>query len=391
MQHPGLGAIKALVQQAGAPAQLTAVDNTAGTAYNYRWTGAGVTIFLPGFGIRGTHTEFTGRLGAGYDATGTGADPFTDNSQPNASFPFGHDTGTASTGMGTTFGIAKAATIYPLTMLTLAEAAAWNLARPLPIARQLSALARILAVGVPGQAVVSWSMIGSNAGDLDAAGATITSGNIASLTAAVQAIIDAGIPFVTAAGNNAGIYNVTPQNMPDVINVGNLDASTGNKSATSSFGSLLDIWAVGSGTGTNEASSTGNSATTGAYDGTSECAPIVAGTIACLLQAFPSYRSAAVWSTLLANATAVTGSVGAGSPAVLVNSLGIPDGGVGASIAPTWSQTVNGNDAWAGLTLALRPAPVARNVKLGALDVVALKLGTATVTKAYLGTVQLWP
>ena len=355
-----LGATKALVAQAGAPAQLTAIDNVAGTAFNYRWTGTGVTIYFAGAGIRGTHTEFTGRLGAGYHVVAaTGADPFTDNAMANASFPQGHDTGVASVGAGTTVGVAKGATIFPITGLSAAESASGVVTRVMPAARVIDMANYIAANAVVGKSVMVWSNVGHASGDLDWFGGTITATDITNMTAAFQAIINLGIPICVAAGNQASAtYPAAhfPMNMAGVINVGNVDAVSLAKSATSNFGSAINIWAVGSGTGTNEANSVSDSASTGAFDGTSEAAPAVAGVIACILQAHPTYTLSQITAALYSNAL-VAGATGAGSNTRLLNSSGIPDGGVGASVAPTWSQTVNGNDAWAGLTLALRPAP----------------------------------
>lgn len=368
------GALPTLSSQAAAPAQLTTIDTTAGTAFVYRWTGSGVTIFCAGGGIRGTHNEFTGRLGTGYAvAAASGADPFTDNAGANASFPKGHDTAVASVAAGTTYGVAKLATIYPITSISSAEAVGADLTKCMPAARVIDSINHVLVNGVAGRSVVVWSNVGHASGDTDYFGGTITAQNITDMTAVFQAVLDKGIPIVVAAGNQASDTYIAahfPMNMAGVINVGNIDAVTQAKSTTSNFGAGITIWAPGSGTGTQSAGDDSNSDVTGAFNGTSEAAPITAGVVAAMLQAHPSLTPAQVKALLLANATTATGSVGVGSTTKLLNSLAMPDGGIGASLAPTWSETAVGNDAWAAITVALRCKRfIARQAPMGNVPV----------------------
>lgn len=341
-----LGALQALQTQAAAPAQLTAVDNTAGTAFNYRWNGAGVLIYIMGVGVRSTHNDITGRVEAGWGYSGL--NPLVDSQN--------HDTGMASVAAGTTYGVAKGATIVPIKYT--AAGTAGPPSTPGGVAAYIAACQQILsdyqgrAAGT--KAVVSCAWIYYSLGDVDENGHTVDSTDMTNIETAVQNLINAGIPFVQAAGNSTSVVPVgaIPVTMADVICVGNVNAATLAMAADSCYGAAIDIWAAGSGASTLRAAGTSDSATA-ACDGTSEATQLVSGTIAALFQGHPSYTPAQVRAVLLAGAT-TTGSVGAGSTTKMLNSLYMPDGAIGTSIMPTWSETLVGNDAWAAITVALR-------------------------------------
>lgn len=360
------GSIVALTSQAAAPSQLTATDATAGTAYNYRWTGAGVDILVPGLGVKGDHNEYvSGRCKTGWAHASVGGNGNVDTQ--------GHDTGTSSVAVGVTCGVAKGASVVPYRLITSDPGAGV----PISVSRMLTGLAQMVTdypLGSATRAIMYYSMLGYASGETDSDGHTVTSQDILDLTAAFKKIADQGIPVVTAAGNSGGAYNKTPQNIAATddrfTDVGNCDAVTLDKSTTSSFGADVTIWAVASGTGTVEAGiSSVSDVSVGPYDGTSEAAPVVAGYYAKLLQAHPRLTSTQCRQIALANATA-TGNVGAGSPTKLINTLYMPDGAIGASICPTWSETLVGNDAWAAITVALQPFDfMARRALMGNVPV----------------------
>ena len=72
--------------------------------YEYNRTGDGVTIYVIDTGINSTHSDFTGRIKPGYDATGIG----------NTEDCNGHGTHVSGTAGGTEWGVAKEADIVPV-------------------------------------------------------------------------------------------------------------------------------------------------------------------------------------------------------------------------------------------------------------------------------------
>ena len=76
--------------------------------YNYTSTGLGVHVYVIDTGIRPTHVEFTGRLGNGFTAVNDGGGIEDCN---------GHGTHVSGTIVGTTYGVAKQATIHAVRTL----------------------------------------------------------------------------------------------------------------------------------------------------------------------------------------------------------------------------------------------------------------------------------
>jgi subtilisin family serine protease len=77
-------------------------------AYEYNVTGQGVHVYVLDTGIRATHNEFTGRVGAGYDFIDNDSNPDDCN---------GHGTHVAGTVGGTTYGVAKDVTLHAVRVL----------------------------------------------------------------------------------------------------------------------------------------------------------------------------------------------------------------------------------------------------------------------------------
>ena len=84
-------------------------------SYTYNNTGANVHAYIIDTGIRATHTQFTGRIGAGYTAIADGQG--TNDCQ-------GHGTHVAGTVGGTTYGVAKGVTLHPVRVCSIAAAPA---------------------------------------------------------------------------------------------------------------------------------------------------------------------------------------------------------------------------------------------------------------------------
>src|SRR5204862_1634981 len=131
--------------------------------------GAGVHIYIIDTGVRTTHHEFTGRIGAG-TSTIDGDPSFQDCN--------GHGTNVASIAAGTRFGVAKGAIIHPVRVLDCAGNGT--------IADVIEGLDFVRANVAAFPAVVDMSLFG---------------GKAQALNDAVAATTAADVPVVVAAGN----------------------------------------------------------------------------------------------------------------------------------------------------------------------------------------------
>ncbi|WP_144875392.1 S8 family peptidase [Microbacterium sp. 1.5R] len=232
--------------------------------------GAGANVYIVDSGIRLTHSEFSGRIRPGYDAVTAGG---------NANDCNGHGTHVAGTAVGTSYGVAKKATVYPVRVLdcngeslstTILEGIEWvaeNAVRP---------------------AVVNYSVGCRRACSIPA------------VDEAVKRLVASGITWVSAAGNaNEDACRFSPQLVPETITVGNTTRTDG-KAPTSNWGSCLDVWAPG----TEITSSWFTSDTAAAsVTGTSMASPHVAGAAALVLGATPSATPAQVHAAIVDNST----------------------------------------------------------------------------------------
>lgn len=257
------------------------LDNT----FNYTLTGQGVNVYLLDSGIRSTHTEFSGRIGSVLYVINDGLQGFDCN---------GHGTHVAGTIAGTTWGVAKRATLHSLRVLDcdgsgsvsgIIEAMNWvriNHVKP---------------------AVVNMSLggLGANAAE----------------ELAVRNLVAAGVTVVVAAGNsNANACNFTPAREPAAITVGNSTSSdtrdVDSSTSGSNWGACLDLFAPGA-----EITSASNLTDSGSVimSGTSMASPHVAGAVALYLQAHRNAAPAQVIAALLSATTPnKIGNPGSGSP-----------------------------------------------------------------------------
>jgi len=277
--------------------RIDQADRPLDTQYNFSQTGAGVNAFIVDTGIWSDHVEFAGRIKPGYssvaDSLGT-----TDC--------HGHGTHVSGTIGGTTWGVAKAASLIPVRVLDCTGAGAWS-----------GVIAGVdwVAASPLRPAVANMSLSGPASSALDSA---------------IAGAVARGVVITVAAGNsNADACTVSPAREPSAITVG-ATTSGDARSSFSNYGACVDIFAPGS-----SITSAYNLSSTSSYvmSGTSMAAPHVAGIAALVLQANPTASPAAVTSWITANATPnrLT-SVGTGSPNLLANSLG------GATAAPPVTQ-----------------------------------------------------
>lgn len=282
-------------------------------SYNYGSSGSGVQIYVVDTGIRSTHSEFTGRINAGFSAI---ADS---NGTEDCN---GHGTHVSSIAAGTNFGVAKSATLTPVRVLGCDGSGTTS--------GVIAGLDWIAGQYVDGsKAVVNMSLGGGASSSLDTA---------------VNSLINRGITVVVAAGNSkVDSCTSSPARVPGAITV----AATTNTDAFASysnFGSCVDLAAPGS--AINGAWFTGDSASA-TLSGTSMASPHVAGVVAVLLEG--GFQQPNIVS--LALTEAATKDVVSALPAGTVNALLYANpAGIGipvakAPLAPTSVSAVGGKRA----------------------------------------------
>ncbi len=246
-----------VVTQTGATWGISRIDSNPPTiidsTYTYSFNGSGVTVYVIDTGINTKHSEFTGRLNAGYSAIKGGVEDCN-----------GHGTHVSGTIAGTTYGVAKHASITPVRVLDCRGSGTTS-----GVIKGLDYVAGDHRSGV--KAVANMSLGGGVSTLLDAA---------------VNKVINDGVSVVVAAGNStANACNYSPARVPSAITVAASDSA--NKFASySNYGTCVDIIAPGTGiTSAWIGSRTTSSLTaTKTISGTSMAAPHVAGTVALLLE-----------------------------------------------------------------------------------------------------------
>lgn len=169
--------------------------------YDYSFTGSGRTIYVLDSGLNiGTtnvDNEFGGRASVIWDINGLGGDDCQ-----------GHGSRVSSAAAGSTYGVAKGATLI-MAKITNACTIGSNVST--------SVLAfNWLATNAPEGTIVNWSHAFSNG--LNSCGSSLFS---TALENAIIAAHDAGIIVVVAAGNdNCNTANFSPTNIPEAFVVG---------------------------------------------------------------------------------------------------------------------------------------------------------------------------
>jgi|GEM_PF-826658 len=236
-------------------------------SYLYNTAGAGVHAYIIDTGIRATHQQFTGRIGAGATFVSDGQGTNDCN---------GHGTHVAGTVGGSTHGVAKQVTLHAVRVLgcTGSGTTAGVIAGINWVAQN-----RVLP------AVANMSLGGSPSASLDTA---------------VANAVTRGIVFVVAAGNeNADACNASPARAPTALTVG-ATTSTDSRASYSNYGACLDLFAPGSSiTSAYKSSDTAIAS----MSGTSMASPHVAGAAALYLSANPSQSPAQVAEALMNHAT----------------------------------------------------------------------------------------
>jgi subtilisin family serine protease len=275
--------------QSGATWGLDRIDQRdlpLNSTYTYTPTGAGVHAYIIDTGIKSGHTQFTGRMGNGYDAVTSGGTANDCN---------GHGTHVAGTVGGTTYGVAKGVTLHPVRVLDCAGS------------------------GSDAGVVAGMDWVANNRVLPAVANMSLGGGASQAIDDAVNRMHNRGVTVVVAAGNeNQNACNVSPSRAANAITVGST-TSTDARSSFSNWGSCVDVFAPG--TNITSAWYTTTSATN-TISGTSMASPHVAGVAALYLQGNTGALPSAVANAIVTTAT--TGKVtsaGTGSPNRLLYSL----------------------------------------------------------------------
>ncbi len=228
---------------------LDRIDGSLDGKYEYIGTGSSVRIYVVDTGIDASHPEVFGRVAPGFDAFNQGL------SQTDCN---GHGTHVAGVIGGSTYGVAKSATLVPVRVLNCnGQGNTTNL---------LSGIEWILSNHPAGKiGVVNMSLGGAKSDQANAA---------------VAKLISAGLIVVAAAGNsNVDACTFSPASAPGVIAVGASD-ETDTRAAFSNWGSCVDIYAPGV---RISSANTLDKTKPASRSGTSASSPFVAGAIATYL------------------------------------------------------------------------------------------------------------
>lgn len=262
-----------------------AVDAGALTAYNAGASGTGVTIAVLDTGIATVGTEFSGRISsASRDFGGSGTVTDAD----------GHGTAVAAVAAAARDGSQVQGVAYAATILALRTDTAGSCGTTDGCSFNTNTLTTAVDYArTSGAKVINLSLGGSPAS--------------AGLTAAINRATAEGIIIVLAAGNDG---TAQPDALAQIAATGaarGLVIIAGSHEADGSFSTYADkagvdgdyyITALGSGVRSFD-----NKGTAFLYTGTSFTAPIVAGAVALLEQAFPNLTPAQVVALLYSSAT----------------------------------------------------------------------------------------
>lgn len=264
--------MKSVAEQSPVPSwgldRLDAEANPLDNSYKYFSDGAGSTVYVIDSGIYSAHSEFSGRVVAGYSAIADGRG--SEDCQ-------GHGTHVAGTIAGTKYGVAKSSRVVAVRVLDC-NGTGYS-------SSVIAGINWAVASHPGGPGVINLSLGGGANSAVDSA--------IADATAA-------GLVVVVAAGNDSDdACKYSPARAPSAITIGAVD-KTDARASYSNTGRCVDLYAPGS--GITSAGISGNSAAV-SMTGTSMAAPHIAGLAARLMQAQPGITAREIRDRLTANTT----------------------------------------------------------------------------------------
>jgi subtilisin family serine protease len=345
--------VEASTTQTGATWGLDRVDQRnlpLNGNYDYTPTGAGVHAYIIDTGILTSHTQFTGRIGNGYDAVTSGGNAVDCN---------GHGTHVAGTVGGTTYGVAKGVTLHPVRVLGCNGS------------------------GTNAGVIAGMDWVASNHVKPAVANMSLGGGASTATDDAINRMHNAGVTVVVAAGNeNQNACNVSPARAPNAITVGST-TNTDARSSFSNYGTCVDVFAPGSSITSSWYTST---TATNTISGTSMASPHVAGVAALYLQGAPAATPATVANAIVTTSTTgVVTSAGTGSPNRLVFSLLTGGGTTPPPTGTTYTGSLSGTGAnsyqpsTTGYTVTVSGAHTAQLTGTGAdFDLYLQKLSGST-------------
>ncbi|WP_133500701.1 S8 family peptidase [Cognatilysobacter terrigena] len=253
--------------------------------YVYDYTGSGVRAYVIDTGILSSHSQFGGRVAAGYSAISDGRGTTDCN---------GHGTHVSGTIGGSTYGVAKSVTLVPVRVLDCSGS------------------------GTNSGVIAGIDWVRTHAVKPAVANMSLGGGASSAVDTAVNNLSNSGVAVVVAAGNDASnACNYSPARAAGAITIG-ATTSSDARASYSNYGGCLDLFAPGSSITSAWYTST---TATNTISGTSMASPHVAGAAALYLQRVPSATPSQVRSWLTTNGT--TGKVtspGSGSPNILLYS-----------------------------------------------------------------------
>ncbi|KAK1676473.1 subtilase [Colletotrichum godetiae] len=272
--------ISATVSQTNAPPGLVRMSHAAAgeAGYVFDQTGGdGITAYIVDTGILTTHSEFQGRATFGAN--------FINSVDTDEN---GHGSHVAGTIGGQTFGVAKNVNLIGVKVLD-GDGAGSNSG---VLDGMQFVIDDVAKKNLTGKAVMNMSLGGSAS---------------AAVNRAIQALNNAGIVPVVAAGNeNQDAANTSPASAANAITVGAIDARNDRKASFSNFGTVVDIFAPG--VNILSVGITSDTATN-TLSGTSMASPHVAGLAAYLMGLEGLNTVKAVTDRMLALAEASGASV----------------------------------------------------------------------------------
>ena len=327
--------------------QLARISSRASVidgSYVYSLDGAGVDAYVVDGGLNLLSTEFTGRVGGCFNAV-------ADQPSSDCSDCDGHGTHVAGLFAGTTYGVAKMASVIPVRVYGCADAGPVS-----TILAGINFILRRMATRPRTRAVINMSFGG---------------GLSQPLNNAVAQLVAAGAVVVAAAGNSAAdACGTSPAGAADALAVAAID-SFNVFASFSNRGPCVDVAAPGVAV---TSAWVGSPTATMVLSGTSMASPLAAGVAALVLQAFPDASPATVRDTLVCEAT--SGIVVGVPPQTSGLSLYSPPNGFTSTCSSMSNPGVPGATAGAARARAAPAALLALTAATGA--VVALALGRAT-------------